>query len=70
MTGLAIIAHLFSNVMAATMKPLFNPADQERYWLILVVVECLTALGVIIATRGRLGLKPPNERGAARSSAQ
>jgi hypothetical protein len=33
MTGLAMIAHLFSNVMAATMKPLFNPADQERYWL-------------------------------------
>jgi len=70
MTWLAMIAHLFSNVMAATMKPLFNPADQERYWLILVVVECLTALGVIIATRGRLGLKPPNERGAARSSPQ
>jgi hypothetical protein len=33
-----MIAHLFSNVMTATMKPLFSPADQERYWLILVVV--------------------------------
>ena len=64
-----MIAHLFSNVIATTMKPLFN-LQKERYWLILVVVECLTALGVIIAARGRLGLKPPNERGPARSSAQ
>jgi hypothetical protein len=55
---IAMIAHLFSNVMTVTMRPLFSPADQERYWLIMVVVECLTALAVLIATRGRLGLKP------------
>jgi uncharacterized protein len=67
---IVMIAHLFSNVMTATMKPLFSPADQERYWLIMVAVECLTALGVLIATRGRLGLKPPNEGALARSSAQ
>jgi membrane protease YdiL (CAAX protease family) len=54
---IAMIA-LFSNVMTVTMRPLFSPADQECYWLIMVVVECLTALAVLIATRGRLGLKP------------
>jgi hypothetical protein len=36
---IAMIAHLFSNVMTATMKPLFSPADQARYWLIMVGVE-------------------------------
>jgi len=58
---IAMIAHLFSNVMTATIKPLFSPADQERYWLIMVAVECLTALGVLIATRGRVGLGPTNQ---------
>jgi uncharacterized protein len=67
---IAMIAHLFSNVMTATMKALFSPADQQRYWLIMVVVECLTALGVLIATRGQFGLKPPNEGALARSSAE
>jgi hypothetical protein len=59
---IAMVAHLFSNVMTATMKPLFSSADQERYWLIMVAVECLTALGVLIATRGRFGLGPTNQR--------
>ena len=59
-----MVAHLFTNVMTATVKPLFSPADQERYWLIMDAVEFLVALGVI-ATRGRLGLKPTNERAVA-----
>jgi hypothetical protein len=67
---IAMIAHLFSNVMTATVKPLFSPPDQERYWLILDAVVLLVALGVLIATRGRLGLRPPNERPVASSSAE
>lgn len=55
---IAMIGHLFSNVMTATVKPLFGPAHQERYWLIMTAVECLVALGLLIATRGRLGLMP------------
>ena len=67
---IAMIAHLFSNVMTATLKPLFRPADQERYWLIMIAVEFVIAIGLLIATRGRLGLKPTNERAATSSSAQ
>jgi hypothetical protein len=67
---IAMVAHLFSNVMTATMRPLFSPADQERYWLIMVAAECLSALGLLIATRGRLGLKPANERAVASWSGQ
>jgi hypothetical protein len=59
---IVMVAHLFSNVMTATMKPLFSPANEERYWLIMDAIEFLVALGVLIATRGRLGLKPLNER--------
>jgi hypothetical protein len=62
---IAMVAHLFSNVMTATVKPLFSPADQQRYWLIMVAVEFLVAIGILIATRGRLGLKPTNERAVA-----
>jgi hypothetical protein len=66
---IVMIAHLFSNVMTATMKPLFSPIDQERYMLIMIAVEFLMAIGMLIATRGRLGLKPMNERAATSSSA-
>ena len=59
---IAMVAHLFLNVLTATMKPLFSSADQERYWLIMVGVECLTALAVLIATRGRVGLELTNQR--------
>ncbi len=67
---MAMIAHLFSNIMTATVKPLFGPADQERYWMIMIAVEFLVALGLLIATRGRLGLKPTNEHAATSSSVQ
>ena len=67
---IAMVAHLFSNIMTATMKPLFGPVEQERYMLIMIAVEFLIAIGLLIATRGRLGLKPTNERAATRSSAQ
>jgi uncharacterized protein len=60
---IAMIAHLFSNLMTATMKPLFSPAEQERYWLIMIAVESLVALGLLIATRGRLGLNRPHRTG-------
>jgi hypothetical protein len=52
------------------MKPLFGPAAQERYMVIMIAVEFLLALVLLIATRGRLGLKPINERAAASSSGQ
>jgi hypothetical protein len=67
---IAMIAHLFSNVMTATVKPLFSPADQQRYWLIMIAVEFLIAIVLLIATRGRLGLNPANERAATSSSAK
>ena len=64
---IAMIAHLFSNVMTATIKPLFSPAEQERYWLIMIAVEFVVALGLLIATRGRLGLKQTNESAVAKA---
>jgi uncharacterized protein len=67
---IAMVAHLFSNVLTATVKPVFSPADQERYYLIMIAVELLIAIGLLIATRGRLGLKPTNERAATSSHAQ
>jgi CAAX protease family protein len=62
---IAMIAHLFSNVMTATMKPLFSPAGQERYWVIMTAIEFLVALGLLVATRGQLGLKLTNEHAVA-----
>jgi putative copper export protein len=59
---IAMVGHLFSNLMTATVKPLFSPAYQRTYWLLVVAVECVVALGLLIATRGRLGLRPTNER--------
>jgi uncharacterized protein len=67
---IAMVAHLFSNVLTATVKPVFSPADQERYYVIMIAVELLIAIGLLIATRGRLGLKPTNERAATSSHAQ
>jgi hypothetical protein len=67
---IAMVAYLFSNVMTATVKLLFGPADQERYYLIMIAIELLIAIGLLIATRGRLGLKPTNERAATTSPAQ
>jgi hypothetical protein len=61
---IAMVGHLFSNVMTATVKPLFSPVYQGRYWLLVVAVECLIALGLLIATRGRLGLRPASQRSA------
>jgi uncharacterized protein len=67
---MAMVAHLFSNVLTATVMPVFGPADQERYYMIMVAVELLIAIGLLIATRGRLGLKATNESAAASSRAQ
>jgi hypothetical protein len=62
--------HVRAKALVTVEKSLFSPADKKRYWLIMVEVECLTALGVLIGTRGRLGLKPPSEGAVARSSTQ
>jgi hypothetical protein len=52
-----MIGHLFSNVLFATLAPLFGEAEQDRYHILLTVAECAMALGLVILTRGRLGLK-------------
>jgi membrane protease YdiL (CAAX protease family) len=44
-----MIAHLFSNVLFATMGPLFSGSDQGQYWMLLVIAASA------IATRGELG---------------
>ena len=55
---IAMVAHLFSNVLFATMYPLFSVTDQGQYLLLVVIVASAIALGIVIATRGKLGLKP------------
>ena len=55
---IVMVAHLFSNVLWATMNPLFSSADQQQYWLLLVIAASAIALGIVMATRGKLGLKP------------
>lgn len=52
-----MICHLFSNLMLATMSPLFSGTDQGQYWMLMIVAESVIALGIVLATRGDLGLK-------------
>jgi hypothetical protein len=58
-----MICHLFSNVLFATMYPLFDGVDQGQYWILLTIAEIVIALGIVIMTRGKLGMEP--ERGTA-----
>lgn len=58
-----MICHLFSNLLFSIMYPLFAGADQERYWILLVVAESIIAVGIVILTRGKMGMKP--EHGSA-----
>lgn len=53
-----MIGHLFSNVLLATMYPLFSSADQGQYWMLMVTAEVVIVLGIVIATRGKLGMEP------------
>jgi hypothetical protein len=53
-----MICHLFSNLMFATIFPIFSGADQERYWVLMIVAEAVIAVGIVVATRGGLGQKP------------
>jgi hypothetical protein len=52
-----MLGHLFSNVLFATMYPLFQGSGQQQYWVILVLTSCVFAAGLILATRGRLGAR-------------
>jgi membrane protease YdiL (CAAX protease family) len=52
-----MIGHLFSNLLFATLAPLFGEAEQAQYHILLTIGECVLALGLVILTRGRLGLK-------------
>ncbi len=56
-----MVCHLCSNVLLATLYPLFSGADQGHYWLLMVLVACVIVSGLVIGTRGRLGL-PPQRR--------
>ncbi len=53
---LPMICHLFSNIMMASIAPMFDSADLAGYWIVYTVVASLMALGIVIATRGTLGL--------------
>jgi hypothetical protein len=39
------------------MYPLFSDTDQEQYWMLMVIAECVIVSGIVIGTRGMLGLK-------------
>jgi hypothetical protein len=52
---IAMIGHLFSNLMPATLFPLFGGAHQEQYWMLMVLASWVVVLGLLITTRGRLG---------------
>ncbi len=54
---LPMVSHLSSNVLLATMYPLFSGADQGQYWGLMVVAECVIVSGIVIGTRGMLGMK-------------
>jgi CAAX protease family protein len=51
---LPVICHLFSNLTMATVLPLVS--EPGLYWLAFTVVEVAVGLGIVLATRGRLGL--------------
>jgi uncharacterized protein len=53
-----MLCHLASNVALAALRPLFGSADQGRYWLLYTAALSAIALGLVLATRGTLGLRP------------
>jgi hypothetical protein len=55
---LPMICHLSSNVALATLLPLFGSADQGPYWALYTAALSAIALGLVLATRGTLGLRP------------
>jgi hypothetical protein len=55
---IVMVAHFFSNVLFATMHPLLSSADQGQYWVLLVIALSAMALGIVMATRGKMGMKP------------
>ena len=52
-----MVCHLFSNLTMATVLPFIAEPDRWSYWLVFVVVEVMVAVGLLVATRGRLGLR-------------
>jgi uncharacterized protein len=51
-----MVGHLFSNLTLATVFLLVAEPDRWHYWLVFVVLEVVVAVGILLATRGRLGL--------------
>ena len=39
------------------MYPLFSGADQGQYWSLMVIAECVIVSGIVIGTRGMLGMQ-------------
>jgi hypothetical protein len=52
---IAMLFHLASNILPATMIPLFADMDQEPYRMLFVAFACVIALGILVATKTRLG---------------
>jgi hypothetical protein len=52
-----MLCHLTSNVALATIRPLFDSTDQGQYWMRYTVAISAIALGILLATRGTLGLR-------------
>ena len=52
---IVMLLHLCSNVAFRTLYPLFGGSDQERYWILETALACAITLGILVATRGRLG---------------
>lgn len=50
-----MICHLFSNLTMATVLRLVSESDRGLYWLIFDLIEAAVGLGIVLATRGRLG---------------
>ena len=57
-----MVCHLFSNLTLATFLPQFAESDRWHYWLVFVVIEAAVAVGLLLATRGRLGQPAPDVR--------
>lgn len=52
---IAMLFHLASNILPATVIPLFGDAEQELYRMLFVAFACVITLGILVATKGDLG---------------
>lgn len=60
---ITMLCHFSSNLLMATMLPLFTTTAREQYWLLYTITMPVTALVLLLATRGGLGSTPPGKPG-------